>query len=335
MDENLEISEKERERRRKISEYRKKAIKKKRERGLKEYNKRRKKEKERKEREKEKEKLRKKKEIEKNKHKRRVGRPKKRGPKKKRRNKPKTPKIDKRKMKPSNPIRWKIVMCRNKKQTKVVGKFRNFEDACEFFSKLKDCDKEIVFPMEYTGTGGNTSKSSIDEYIFIEKSDTEPMSFRNEYGKIVKHETNLEEWVIIDKFQFKKEETFWVFGYDNHKDRKTFVWIYDNIIQSGIYSSFDMNIIYTYKNKLVIQHDDGSIDLVICKNSYDSTRMYNLLQGKIKKDKIKQVVFIGDKGSLLPSDKSRRKVEDAIIELTGWSLEKVRMNGNTYYYKNK
>jgi len=82
----IEISEKEKERRRKISEYRKRVMKEKRENGLKAYFKRKKKEKALKEKEKEKKKKKKAKEAEKKKKKRPVGRPKKRGPKKKYKN---------------------------------------------------------------------------------------------------------------------------------------------------------------------------------------------------------------------------------------------------------
>ena len=158
-----EISEKEKERRKKISEYRKKVIDKKRKKGLKAYYKRKKAEKLKKEKELEKEKLRKKKEKEKEKHKRKVGRPKKRGPKKKRVRKKKV--LKQRGKQKLPPIIYKIVSCKNGKQNKLIGKYRDIESAYEAFNALKESDKNVVFPMSVTGI--RSLKNSIDEYFLI------------------------------------------------------------------------------------------------------------------------------------------------------------------------
>ena len=62
---------------------------------------------------------------------------------------------------------------------------------------------------------------------------------RNEYGKLVEQNLNIDGWVVIDKYRYNIEETFWVWGYKNKNDRKTFLWIYENIILSNIISSYD------------------------------------------------------------------------------------------------
>lgn len=328
MDENIEISEKERERRRKISEYRKKVIAKKRKKALAEYNKKRKKEKEKRLREKEREKRRKKAEKEKEKNKRPVGRPKKRGPKKKR---IRTKKIKKeRGRKKLAPYTYKIISCKNGVQNKLIGKYRNIEDSYEAFNSLKEMDKNILFPMSISGS--RLLKNSVDEYILIEKNGKESTVLRNEYGKFVEHSTNKEGWSIIDKFRYKKEETFWVFGYDNRSERKTARWIYDNMIY-GQESNFKLiNFIMTYKNKLVIKYDGGELGLVICKSFEDSITLYNILEKLSKKDKLKCFVFIGDFSRI---SKQRKKLENELVEFTGWEKEKIQMPHTTYYAKQK
>lgn len=324
-----EISDKERERRRKISEYRKRVIKEKREKGLKEYQKRRKKEKALKEkkklREKEKEKKRKEREAEKKKHKKPVGRPKKRGPKKKYKRKKKV--LKKRGKKPMPPISYKIISCKNGKQNKLIGKYRNIEDAYEVFNKLKENDKNVIFPI--SSYGNDKLKNSIDEYVLIEKNDTKEASMlRNEYGVIIEHKTNREGWIILDKYRYLKEETFWVWGYDKKSDRKTFLWVFQNLLLNAFTSSYEHKMICTYKNKVVIKSDNGYMDLIFCKSQEDSIRFYNLLEKYSKKNRLKRAIFIGDFSRV---SKQRRKLENELIEFTGLTKRKIQMKNTSFF----
>ena len=326
-----EISDTERERRRKISEYRKRVIKEKREKGLKEYQKRRKKEKAIKEkkklREKEKEKKRKEREAEKKKHKKPVGRPKKRGPKKKYKRKKKA--LKKRGKKPMPPISYKIISCKNGKQNKLIGKYRNIEDAYEVFNKLKENDKNVIFPI--SSYGNDKLKNSIDEYVLIEKNDTKEASMlRNEYGVIIEHKTNREGWIILDKYRYLKEETFWVWGYDKKSDRKTFLWVFQNLLLNAFTSSYEHKMICTYKNKVVIKSDNGYMDLIFCKSQEDSIRFYNLLEKYSKKNRLKRAIFIGDFSRV---SKQRRKLENELIEFTGLTKRKIQMKNTSFFCK--
>lgn len=327
MEEIIEISEKERERRRKISEYRKRVIKKNREKGLKEYRKRKKKEKELAEKKKQREKEKKKREAEKNKKKRPVGRPKKRGPKKKYKRKKK---VEKKKVSRAlPPFTYKIVSCKNGKQNKLIGKYRNIEDAYEVFKKLKENDKNIVFPI--FSYGNDYLKNSIDEYVLIEKNDnTDSSMLRNEYGVIVEHKTNKDGWIIIDKFRYLKEETFWVWGYDKKSDRKTFIWIFENLLLNAFHG-YENKMICTYKNKVIIKSDNGNIELIFCKSQEDAIRFYNLLEKYSKKNKLKRAIFIGDFSRV---SSKRRKLENELIEYTGLSKRKIQMKNTSFFLSN-
>lgn len=314
---------------------RKAAFERRRRKGYEAYLKRKHKEMAEREREekKRKEKERKKKEKErlkrlKEKKKRPVGRPKKRGPKKKR--KKKIEKIPQ-KVGPKfqKPYSYKIISCRNGVQNKFIGRYRDIKEAYDVFNALKTQDNNVIFPSNITGI--HQIENSVDEYILIEKNEDKTSTLlRNEYGKFVEQTTNKNGWIIIDKFRYKREEEFWVYGYNSKNDRKTFLWIYNNLIISDLYDNLDFKRIFLYKNKIVIKNDANEIGLVLCKDESDAVRFYNKTEEWIKRDKIKQVLFMGDYSSI--SDR-RRKLEDELIALTGWTKKKVQMKNNTYYRK--
>lgn len=281
----------------------------------------------RKEKEKEKKRLQRLKELEKKKLKKKVGRPKKSGPKINyyKRKKKAQAKLNKlpcgRKKLP--PFNYKVISCCNGKQNKLVGKYRYIEDAYEIFNNLKESDKDIVFPMQLMSL--KTLKDSINEYILIQKIDNdnnEEYKLRNEYGKLVKQVTNQEGWAVIDKFRYNKEETFMVFGYHNRKDKKTFTWIYENILLDGLDNPYEFKRVIMFKNKIVIKNDEGHIELIITKHPNDAVRFYNLLEEWVKRDKIKQVIFAGN---YTPMGSRREKLTQELMELTGWSKEKLNM----------
>ena len=316
---------------RKTSDKRKAAFERRRRKGYNKYIRQKRREKKKREeaekKAKEKERIRKEKERLKAKNKKPVGRPKKRGPKKKRkRNVVKVLKSPGRHALP--PFNYKIISCRNGVQNKFIGKYRTIEEAYDVFNDLKTKDRDVIFPSIITGD--EKIKNSIDEYILIEKSDSQTSLLRNEYGKLVEQVVNKEGWAVIDKFRYKREELFWVYGYNSKNDRKTFLWIYTNLVMSGIDGYFSFKRVFLYKNKLLIRDDSERLEMVLCKDVGDAIRMYNKIEEWVKRDKIKQILFIGDFSEI--SDR-RRKLEDELVKLTGWTKRKIQMKNTTYYQK--
>lgn len=247
------------------------------------------------------------------KHKRR-GRPKKRGPKKKR-------KYISKKIKVKNNVRFdfKIVGVLNGKQNEYIDKFSTLEEAYECFRKLERANNEVIFKRKVINAG--VLKDSRDEYLLLQKNRTGEMGngfLRNQYGKLVEQISNNPKWVIYDKCDRCVEETFWVYGKCPKTDRKTFQWIYDNIIVGKIVNNYDIERILLYKNKIIVKHDEG-MDIIICKNISDSIRFYELLKEWCKKNR--NIFFLGDYSAI--SDK-RRELENEIIEYTGWSKVKLQ-----------
>ena len=58
-----------------------------------------------------------------------------------------------------------------------------------------------------------------------EDNDPKVTMIRNEMGDYVEQITTSENWVIYDKKPYKKEETFWVYGFHPLVQRKTFLFV--------------------------------------------------------------------------------------------------------------
>ena len=218
---------------------------------------------------------------------------------------------------------YKIVACHNGKQVGYIGQYTKVEDAYEKIEKLLEESKKIIFPARIQI--GKTIGSYKNEYLLLEKNrygDKEAPLLRNEFGKLVKQETNSDIWIVSDKFSYDTEETFWVYGHDPLRGRKTFEWIYHNIILGNIETKFDIKRIMLYKNKIVVKDDNENLDIVFCKTVGDAVRFYNLLSEWVLKNKNKQVVLLGNYGRF--GDK-RKMLEAELIEKTGWTKRKLQM----------
>jgi len=309
------ISEKERLRRERLAERRRE--------GYRAYIERKHKEMAEREERKKKEREEKKKErMEKSfRKKRKVGRPKKRGPKKKRKYISRKPKIDKRTL---NIYDYKVVSCHNGKQNEYIGAYVKVEDAYEAVERLLEESKGVIFPARVQIT--DRIIGSRDEYLILEKNrygDKEAPLLRNEYGKLVRQETNSDTWIVLDKFSYDTEEAFWVYGYDPVRGRKTFEWIYYNIIIGNIETSYDIKRVMLYKNKIIVKDDGGKLDIIFCKTIGEAIRFYNLLSDWVLEKKMKKHIFmLGDYSGI--GDK-RRTLEKELIEKTGWTIRKIQM----------
>lgn len=257
--------------------------------------------------------------------KRKVGRPKKRGPKKKRKSRAK--KV----YKPRKLWDYKIISFHNGKQCGFHGKFYDSKDAYKKIKELLAENKKIVFPKMVENN--EILGSSRYEYIILEKNrdgSKTNLEQRNEFGKMVEQRLNSEKWVILDKFPYDVEETFWVWGFNPNTERKTFQWIYENIVSAGIETKYDLKRVFLYKNKILVKDDENEMDMILCKTQSDSVRFYNLIDEWNKKTKNKQIFMMGSLN--LPGER-KRKIEEEIMEMTGWTREKVQQSSTKKHQK--
>ena len=239
------------------------------------------------------------------------GRPKKRGPKKKQ-----PPKVYK-----ERPTwDYKIVSCRNGKQNGYIGKYVTAREAYSVIEKLMIASANVVMPKKVVNSKNETE--SYDEYIILKRNkgnESTPL-LRNDYGKLVEHKTNTDKWVILDKFRYNVEETYWVYGYDPRSQRKTFMWVYEHLLVERIENRYDFKRVMIYNNKLIIKDDAGKIDIVFCKNKSEAIRCYNLLQEKAIADKHPEIVFQGAYGG--KGARTSNLIKE-ICDYAGWTRKKV------------
>ena len=250
-------------------------------------------------------------------YKKKIGRPKKRGPKKK----AYTP-VKEKKMK-----KWdfKILQFDFKKQVKYIGQYHDYEEVSQKLKELLEENEKIELPVKYINNKRNSKKhyELESEYVVLKRirdKDTESKEtmLRDEYGKFVKHVTTSENWAVYEKIPCKKEETFWVYGYNPKSGRKTIQWIYTNFINNFIENTTDMLQIYLYNNKLIFLYPQNELNFVITKNVSDGIRVYNFLHEKYKKNK--QIMFTGFVTQ--SSDRAKQTIE-LLTEKTGWYLTKI------------
>ena len=100
--------------------------------------------------------------------------------------------------------------------------------------------------------------------------------------------------------------------------------MYDNILNEGFSSSYDMKRIYLYHNKVVFCNDRNEIDIVICKTASDASRFYAILQKYCKKGPYLFMGVVTTKSALC------EPLEKLLVGKTGWSIEKLRRNQNRF-----
>jgi hypothetical protein len=213
---------------------------------------------------------------------------------------------------------YHIIETSNGKQIKNVYNCASEVLVNKKFKELIEENKKVRFPVKYINIG-----KLVDAHyeLFIIKrndNDNKQTKLKDENGKIINFQTNDENWVIYDREDYDREETFWVYGYHPVFQRKDFKWIYDNLISNNNEKN-SLKQILIFRNKLLIS-TTYELNMILCKNESDCIRLYNELEKEIEKNKIKYVYFIGDGyHSYL-----KKNWFNKIKELTGWSETKIR-----------
>ena len=227
------------------------------------------------------------------------------------------------------PWNYKIVKCSFNRQTEFIGIFHNIGEIELVKEKLKEINKNVLFPKMYIN---NTSERNLNntleaknEYLFLERiaTSTSPdiPKLTNEYGKLIEVTTNSEEWKVYDRIPCLEEETFWIYGLHPKTERKDILWVYDNMLLIPLKEvTYSIIQIFVYKNKVLFRLDNHHPEFVVCKNCSDAIRMYNLLLEWCHRDKVKNVYFTG---SVLTCTPKGRKLVDELVSVTGWSRKKV------------
>ncbi len=225
-------------------------------------------------------------------------------------------------------FKYQIIILNNGKQVEFINSYRTKSNALKAFKKLIDTNKkEIIFPVRYVNLENITEANY--EAILIkrkEENDNNIVKLRNEYGEYVDHViSNNSDWIVFDKEKYEKEETFWVYGFHPKYQRKTFLFIYNEMLKPKASDKYNFVNMIIFKNKLLLDTTDN-LDIIICKNESDCIRLYNQLEEWSKNDKLKYIMFSGFAFTNRKCGKNEEKKQywlDRIKEVTSWSNKKI------------
>lgn len=222
--------------------------------------------------------------------------------------------------------KWKevfqIIITHNNKQVEYIGTFNSESKALKKFNEMKQENQKVKFPVYYV------SSKYIEEAYYeivvikkiLDKKTSRVSQLRNKYGEFVEHTTNNENWMVFDKARYFKEETFWVYGYHPLVQRKTFDFIYEEIIKPLCKNKGNGTTLIVYNNKLIV---DSLIktELIICKNKSDCIRLYNLLEETAIKNKLR---YLNYGGNWSYSKVGKNNCINKIKQLTNWNDAKIK-----------
>lgn len=231
---------------------------------------------------------------------------------------------------------FQLYLINNNRKVEFIKCFPTEKQANKCFNKMLEENKNVSFPKEYVNI--DVIETCKYELLLIRrrgKNEEKTTKLRDSYGDLIEHETDSENWVVYNKAPYKIEETFWVYGYSPLHQRKTFSFIYEEIVKpkTNIKGNF-LNFIL-FKNKLLLE-TLSTKDLIICKNKSDCIRLYNELQRYCFNDKkCKYYMFCGDWGNGKKNKYYYEKAIEKIHELTSWDKLKITRYNTRPIKRNK
>lgn len=219
---------------------------------------------------------------------------------------------------------YQIILTTNGKQKEVLGTYPSELKVNKAFMQFIEENKKVNFPVEMLSMDNDRKLIDANYEIVIikkrEEKDSNVTLIRNEFGDLIEYTTTHKDWVVYDKHPYKREESFWVYGYHPLVQRKDFSFIYNEIVKPKASNKNTFINVMLFKNKVLIE-TTNTLDMIICKNKSDGIRLYNLLEEWCNKEKgVKYYLFNGDWG--VTTDKKRKCVEK-IRELTNWDDLKI------------
>jgi hypothetical protein len=210
---------------------------------------------------------------------------------------------------------YRVILVGNGVYKKTLYRCKTSETVFLTFNKNKEANK-VLFPRKYINTKGITP---IGYQIYITKptevGDT-PRTIRDKYGRL-HPEAPIGNWTILHSAPYEVEETFWIFGFNPKADRPTIAEVVKRLLK-GAHGKKMVKQIIVVHNKLVIYNEDH-FDMVICKNILDAQRLHHTLAKVSKKQKLKNLLFMGT-----ASKATIGRMYDLIHEVTEWPYTKIR-----------
>lgn len=219
---------------------------------------------------------------------------------------------------------YRVALFTNKKMLKWVSRtYKMYKTAVSVIDRLIS-ENPVEYPRKVILAHHKISPAEY-EYVILERYCDEDSSLvENDMGKLVPHQTvkiNVSgDWVVRGKYPVQMEEDFYVWGYDERTERKTFRWIMENIVYPISDSESDLCRLFKYRNKVIIRRDDNSFEIVTCKDSDEAIRLYETIERTAQNEGHTRVACCG---SVDKWGDRRTELEREIAEKTGWTRRKI------------
>lgn len=212
-------------------------------------------------------------------------------------------------------MKYSVILTGNGEYKKTLFKSSSRESVFLRFQELKTKNKTL-FPKKFVTCG---KVKEIKYQICVTKMGEEGDTFRylrDDYGKTYV-ERPINGWTVLDSANYSIEETFWVYGYSNRKNRPTISEIVKKLM-IGAHKKNTAKQVIIVRNKLII-YDENQFDFIICKCLEDAQRLHHTLAKICKKQKIKSLIFMGT-----ATQATIIKMYGLMQDKTGWSIRKIR-----------
>jgi len=217
---------------------------------------------------------------------------------------------------------WRIIVTSQKKVLVDILYTPSKDDAIQKFNKiLIENKKDIRIPKKVIIKEHNVYEAKYELVLLQRRNADDPKEtlLRNEIGQFVPNIATNEKWLIYEKSDFYFEETYWVHGFHPRHQRKNFYYILEDILLNGVNKvNHHQKRVMVYKNKLIIENEDYSFEMVICKTHEDCIRLYNELEKDVLPLKLKSIYWSG-----FVRDAISGNLIERIAEKTGWDNRKI------------
>lgn len=196
---------------------------------------------------------------------------------------------------------------------KIYGKRKNLDPALRLYEKTIN-DNVVYFERNTLNRKNEHKELRFYLYLLKERRDgDEETVVRDSLGRLIKEKFKDDKYTIVNRIEFKIEETFLVFGFEG---RMTF----KEILKKLLMNNTRIKYVFYLLNKLVIE-DYDDINIVICKNKKQARLLHDTLFEFFKFNKIKRGIFMNEL-----KKENRKRVYDEIKKKTGWKTPRLYRN---------
>ena len=196
---------------------------------------------------------------------------------------------------------------------KIYGTRKRLGSANNLYEKVLT-NNTVYF--ERTVLNKDNKHKELKFYLYLlkekEKSDEDTV-VRDSMGRLIKEKFKDNRYTILNKQEFKIEETFIVFG---HSGRMTF----KDILKKFLMSNNRIKYVFYFLNKVIIE-DYDDLNIIICKNKKQARLLHDTLFKFFKTNGIKRGVFMNELNK-----KNRKRIYEEIIKKTGWKPPRLYRN---------